>query len=227
YAGQTGVDFLAVSIGTVHGRLKGEPQLDFERLARINKALGIPLVIHGGTGLSDGQFQRLIENGVAKINYYTALSDAAADAVRADAADSERGYTGLLRGVREAVAAETIRCIRLWGSAGRADDVLRQCRPWRSVEHLIVYNVEGLDEAGVERMMAEGRRVLSAIPGVRRVFTGEAVREGAEYRYSWLVRFASREVIDSYREHPAHKAFADEQFRPYAAGRISIDFERR
>lgn len=77
---QTGVDCLAVSVGTVHGRLRGRPRLDFERLARINSALGIPLVIHGGTGLEDGEFRRLIENGVAKINYYTALSDAAAAA---------------------------------------------------------------------------------------------------------------------------------------------------
>ena len=53
YVEQTGVDFLAVSIGTVHGRMRGTPRLDFERLAQINAALKIPLVIHGGTGLSD------------------------------------------------------------------------------------------------------------------------------------------------------------------------------
>jgi len=71
YVERTGVDFLAVSVGTVHGRMKGEPQLDFERLGDIDRALRIPLVIHGGTGLGDDQFRRLIENGVAKINYYT------------------------------------------------------------------------------------------------------------------------------------------------------------
>jgi fructose-bisphosphate aldolase (EC 4.1.2.13) len=74
YVDGSGVDFLAVSIGTVHGRMRGAPQLDFERLAAINAALGIPLVIHGGTGLSDAQFRALIERGVSKINYYTALS---------------------------------------------------------------------------------------------------------------------------------------------------------
>jgi len=227
YAQRTGVDFLAVSIGTVHGRLKGRPRLDFQRLGRINEALGIPLVIHGGTGLSDEQFRRLIANGVSKINYYTALSDAAAKAVRANAKDDASGYTGLLRGVREAVAEETARCMRLWGSAGRAAEVLMQCRPWQPVEHVIIYNVQGLDDEGVEQMMAEGRRVLAAIPGVRRVFTGEAVKDGAAYRFSWQVRFASREVIDSYREDPVHEAFADGWFRPYAAERIGIDFEGR
>ena len=67
YLDETGVDFLAVSIGTVHGRMKGEPKLDFDRLAEINKALGIPLVIHGGTGLSDDQFRQLIANEIQVI----------------------------------------------------------------------------------------------------------------------------------------------------------------
>ncbi len=53
YVAQTGIDFLAVSIGTVHGRMQGEPKLDFQRLQKINEKLGIPLVIHGGTGLSE------------------------------------------------------------------------------------------------------------------------------------------------------------------------------
>jgi fructose-bisphosphate aldolase class II len=48
--------------------MRGEPQLDFDRLGQINGALGIPLVIHGGTGLSDAQFRRLIDRGVTKVN---------------------------------------------------------------------------------------------------------------------------------------------------------------
>lgn len=79
YVERTRVDCLAVSIGTVHGRLRGRPKLDFEQLMRINDAVKLPLVIHGGTGLSDEQFHRLIAHGVTKINYYTALSDAAAE----------------------------------------------------------------------------------------------------------------------------------------------------
>jgi len=89
YVAETGVDFLAVSIGTtigtVHGRMQGKPKLDFQRLQQINETLAIPLVIHGGTGLSDEQFQQLIANGVTKINYYTALSDAAAKQIRENA----------------------------------------------------------------------------------------------------------------------------------------------
>ena len=222
---QTGVDFLAVSIGTVHGRMQGEPRLDFERLQAINDALGIPLVIHGGTGLSDEQFRRLIERGVAKINYYTALADAAGSRIAANLDVGARGYTGLVQGIREAIAEEVERCIRLWGSAGRAAAVLQASEPWLPVEHLIVYSVKGLDEAGVEAMMREGRRVLRAIPGVLAVDTGRAVREDAAFRYCWRIRFCHPAVIDSYREHPEHVQFADRLFRPVAGERISIDYQ--
>lgn len=225
YVQRTGVDFLAVSVGTVHGRLRGEPRLDLERLAAINEQLGMPLVIHGGTGLGDAQFRALIERGVAKINYYTALADAAAASLRARAAAEPRaGYTELMQDVRAVITAEVERCIELWGAAGRADAVLAAARPWREVEHLIVYNVTDAARDRVPDIMREGRAVLGAIPGVRRVFTGEAVTPDAKYRHCWLVRFASEAVIPAYRDHPAHRAFADGWFRPIAGDRISIDY---
>jgi len=64
YVERTGVDFLAIAIGTMHGDVKGKPKLDYQRLKQINEKLAIPLVIHGGTGLSDDQYRRLIANGV-------------------------------------------------------------------------------------------------------------------------------------------------------------------
>jgi len=226
YVEQTGVDCLAVSIGTVHGRMRGRPVLDFDRLAQINESLGIPLVINGGTDLSDDQYHRLIENGVTKINYFTALSDSAASAIRAAAArDAGGGYTRLLEGVRSAIQAEVERMNRLFGSAGQAEGVLASARLWHPVAHLILYNTSGVDEAGVNAMMARGREVLSGIPGVRRVATGRAVKTDAQYRYCWMIEFASEKVIDSYRDHADHVAFADGLFRPIAANRLSIDYE--
>jgi fructose-bisphosphate aldolase class II len=196
-----------------------------ERLKRINEALRIPLVIHGGTGLSDDQFHKLITHGVAKINYYTALADAAAAAIRANVrANAKGGYTALTKGVKDAIRAEVERCLRLWGSAGRAAEVIMQCQPWRAVEHVIVWNVEGADAAEVETVMARGREVLATIPGVRRVFTGWAVQSRAAYKFCWLVQLAHARVIDSYRDHPDHVAFADGLFRPIAGNRITIDF---
>lgn len=223
YVRETGVDFLAVSVGTVHGRFRGTPQLDFERLAAIDAKLRIPLVIHGGTGLGDEQFRELIRRGVAKINYYTALEEAASAAARQAMADEGR-YAHLFHRVSAAVAAESERCMRLWGSAGRASEVLSRCPAWEPVEHVITYNVEGDAQGEVEAMMAEGRRVLSAIPGVRAVETGEAVQANARFRYVWLVRFAHPAVIDSYRDHPLHVAYADRHFRPNAPDRLSSDY---
>jgi fructose-bisphosphate aldolase class II len=92
------------------------------------------------------------------------------------------------------------------------------------VEHVILYDVAGLDAAGVRDMMTEGRRVLGEIPGVRRVFIGDAVKSGVDYPHCWLVRFTDAAVIQSYRDHPAHQAFADKRFRPFAGNRISIDY---
>jgi fructose-bisphosphate aldolase class II len=225
YVEQTGVDFLAVSIGTVHGRMQGEPSLDFERLQQINQVLGIPLVIHGGTGLNDAQFRQLISCGVSKINYYTALADSAGARIRENANNDQRGgYTRLTKGVKQAISAEVERCIRLWGSADRATALLASCAPWSAVEHLIIYNVKGIDENKVDALMSEGRRILSTIPGVREVITGRAVKQDASYRYTWLVRFCHPAVIDSYRDHPNHQAFANQHFRPVAGDRVSIDY---
>jgi len=225
YVERTGVNFLAVSIGTVHGRMRGTPNLDFDRLSRINAALDIPLVIHGGTGLTDEQYRPLIENGVAKINYYTALSDAAAAHMRENAArDARSGYTGLMKGVRRAIQDEVERMIRIFGSTGRADVVLAESRAFEPVEHVIVYNVTGISDKQVETIMAHGRDVLAKIPGVRRVVTGWALTDNPKYRFSWLIEFVHEKVIDSYRNHPDHVHFANELFRPVAGDRVSIDF---
>lgn len=227
YVEQTGVDFLAVSIGTVHGRMRGQPLLDFERLKQINVKLGIPLVIHGGTGLSDDQFRQLIANGVTKINYYTALADAAGAKMRSNVAANDRcGYTGIVHGIQAAIRTEVERCIKLWGSAGRADDVLAKSTTWQPVHHTIIYNVENIDDTKVKEIMAHGQKVLSNIPGVRRVITGTATQERATYRFCWLIEFVHPNVIDSYRDHPAHREFADQIFRPIAGDRISIDFKQ-
>lgn len=225
YVEQTGVDFLAVSIGTVHGRMRGTARLDFERLAQINAALKIPLVIHGGTGLSDDQYRRLIENGTAKINYYTALADAATASIRVHAErDARAGYTGLVRGVRAAIQTEVERMIDLFGSSGRGDDCLKAARPWQEVAHVIGFNVQGCTPEQTAELLRRGRTDLATIPGVRRVATGEAATDEARYRHLWLIEFAHPQVIASYRDHPLHRTFADRHFRPVAADRLSIDY---
>ena len=110
------------------------------------------------------------------------------------------------------------------GATGQGRAVLNSCQPWRPVEHLIVYNTTTDDGASLE-LAAEGRRVLNRIPGVRATWSGQAVTADAGYRWCWLIRFAHPAVIDSYREHPHHVAYADKHFRPVAGDRISIDYE--
>jgi len=71
---ETGVDALAIAIGNVHGFYKGEPNLDFERLSQIKNAVSIPLVLHGGSGISDDDFRKAVSLGICKINFYTEMS---------------------------------------------------------------------------------------------------------------------------------------------------------
>ena len=222
----TGVDFLSISVATLRDRTSGGTALGFDRLAELNRALGIPLAVHDATGLSDAEVRHLIGNGVARIDDHGALGEAAGRHIRANAvAAANDGYMDLVSGTAEAVRTAAIRRINLWGGAGRAEAVRAQCRPSRTVEHVIFYNMDGLDAPGVADLMRDGRRILSAIPGVRRVFTGHAVHDDVNYRHCWLVRFAGTDVIDNYRDHPAHRRFADERYRPFAGRRISVDFE--
>jgi len=224
---RTGVDFLSVSIGTIQGRVKGRTKLDFQRLKQIHQAVNIPLVLHGGSGLDEDQFRRLTLLGVAKINYFTALSDIAAQTLRGEIKKNRHSsFVDMKKGVKAAVGNEVERCMRLWGSAGRAAEVASQCQSWLPVEHMVIYNVEGVTREDAEAMMAEGRRVLGAIPGVRQVFTGAAIKESAGYQYCWLVRLVHPAVIESYRMHPDHMAFADKLFRPLTPGRISVDYQQ-
>lgn len=126
--------------------------------------------------------------------------------------------------VAQAAAAHLRRVFTESGASGQGRSALTTCKPWRPVEHLIVYNTT-CDEAASERLAAEGRRILDRIPGVRATWSGCSVNTDASYRWCWLIRFAHPAVIDSYREHPDHVAYADNHFRPSAGDRISIDFE--
>ena len=73
YVSRTGIDSLAVAIGTAHGLYKSEPKLDFERLSEIGKKVRIPLVLHGASGVSVEDVRRCIGLGIAKVNIATEL----------------------------------------------------------------------------------------------------------------------------------------------------------
>lgn len=79
---RTGVDCLAVAFGTTHGVYLTEPRLDLDRVLRIQQAANIPLVMHGGSGVSDADYRVAIENGICKINYYTYMNMAGGEALK-------------------------------------------------------------------------------------------------------------------------------------------------
>lgn len=212
----TGVDFLAVSIGTVHGRMGGKPKLDYQRLRQIDDALQIPLVLHGSSGLSDDQFRRLIANGIAKVNYFTAITDRAAGMLRDNARDSDDDYLKLFSGVREGVEQDADRLMRVWGSAGRAAEVQEQCESWQGVDYVLKFNLPGVDDEDQMMIARRGYKILSQIPGVREVIVGESMNGDLSQQYCWQLRLASSEVIDSLKKHQEYLNFTRRYLRDEA-----------
>ena len=117
FLARTGADFLAVSIGTQHGVYKAEPHLDIPRLHEIRAAVDAPLVLHGGSGLSDDDFRNTISGGIAKVNVYT---DIILAGKRALAEHPEASYPDSIVHAREAMKEATVKKLRVFGSAGKA-----------------------------------------------------------------------------------------------------------
>lgn len=92
FVADTGIDALAASVGTVHGFYKAEPRLDFERIAQLREACGVPLVMHGGSGLSREDTRRAIAAGIRKINYFSYMSNAGVRAVEQLIAEQHPKY---------------------------------------------------------------------------------------------------------------------------------------
>jgi len=119
---KTGIDCLAPALGSVHGPYKGEPNLGFKEMEEIGAATGLPLVLHGGTGIPTKDITRAISLGTAKINVNTENQIASAKAVRdtlnndADVYDP-RKYLGP---AREAIKATVQGKIREFGTSGKA-----------------------------------------------------------------------------------------------------------
>ncbi len=72
----TGIDALACAFGTAHGMYKEQPKLDFPRVEKLYSMLSVPLVMHGGSGVSEDSYRRLIKGGIRKINYYSYMAKA-------------------------------------------------------------------------------------------------------------------------------------------------------
>lgn len=123
YVEQSGVDAAAIAVGTAHGHYKGEPKLDFQRLDEIRKAVDAPLVLHGGSGVSDDDFREAVRLGISKVNIYTHLADAALDAVRNQLKDTElKHFFQLQYASGQAIKDVVEHYMDVFGSSGKAPD---------------------------------------------------------------------------------------------------------
>lgn len=119
FAEQSGCDALAVAIGTAHGVYKEKPVLSIDVLKEISASCPVPLVLHGGSGLSDEDFRCVIANGISKVNIFTHNNLTAARAAHA-AFTEATGAFELMTTVSAAVQKETMHLMRVFGSDGRA-----------------------------------------------------------------------------------------------------------
>ena len=117
---KTGVDALAVAVGTAHGAYKLPPKLDFDRIRAIKEQAKVPLVLHGGSGLTDEDFRQAIRAGISKINIFTDINVAAVRGARQHFVSDDKGLTELIPAAVEAVERETAKKMELFGSCGRA-----------------------------------------------------------------------------------------------------------
>jgi fructose-bisphosphate aldolase, class II len=125
---QTGTDALAVSVGTIHGAFSGQEYLRFELLSELEKTLPqLPLVLHGASGISDKHLSRAAQTHVCKVNVDTELRLAFDRAVRAYCETSQEQIDPrmMLGPAREAVLAVVEEKIRLFGAAGKAQNLVR------------------------------------------------------------------------------------------------------
>jgi len=119
FVARTGTDALAVCIGNIHGRYSSEPRLDFDRLLAIRRAVSVPIVLHGASGLPEGMVSRAVELGVCKLNVNTELREAYLGALKDHLADSP-DLIGLMRSAIEAMQIVVCAKLQLSGSAGKA-----------------------------------------------------------------------------------------------------------
>jgi len=119
---RTGIDFLAPALGSVHGEYKGEPKLGFKEMEEIGNLTGLPLVLHGGTGIPTKDIQQAVSLGTAKINVNTENQIASARVVREVLAANPKAFDPrkYLGPARDAIKETVIGKIREFGSSNKA-----------------------------------------------------------------------------------------------------------
>ena len=121
FVDRTGVDALAIAVGNAHGAYKLPPKLDFERIRTIANTVDVPLVLHGGSGLTDNDFKIAIQEGISKVNIFTDINVAAVEAEFKKFQSMDKGLIDLIPAAVEAVKQESMKKMQLFSSDGKAD----------------------------------------------------------------------------------------------------------
>ncbi|WP_018751953.1 class II fructose-bisphosphate aldolase [Paenibacillus sanguinis] len=121
----TDIDALAVAYGTAHGVYLKEPVLDFDRLKLIKDITGMPLVMHGGSGLDEAAYVKSIQCGIRKLNYYSNMAYEVANTIQSKLTvnrtqNKKNYYHDISKWAMEAIQADIERTMRIFGSAGKA-----------------------------------------------------------------------------------------------------------
>ena len=117
---RTGVDSLAIAVGNAHGDYKFPPKLDFDRIETIAERTQLPLVLHGGSGLADGDFREAIRRGICKVNIFTDIDKAGKRGVERGIAAGEKTMMGLIPYEIEEMKKVVREKMGLFSSVGKA-----------------------------------------------------------------------------------------------------------
>lgn len=120
YVRRTGIDSLAVAVGNAHGDYKFPPKLDFDRIETITARTGIPLVLHGGSGLADSDFRTAVQKGVCKVNIFTDIDKAGKAGIEEGLAAGAASMMALIPYEIEAMKRVVRNKMELFGSVGKA-----------------------------------------------------------------------------------------------------------
>lgn len=225
FLSKTEADFLSLSIPCNRAAGKEKPKLEWRRLKEIGVACGLPLAIEVRDALTEDQYHKLISMGIAKISEPMVVANAIETASREAGRAGRKDYAAFLTHAREALQEAVERCLRAWGAAGRAAEVMAQCQPWLNVERLVLVSLRAQDEARQRAVLLEGQDCLSRVPGVRGVELGSALDLDSRYQYCWRIRLTHPRVAEGLQHDGGYVDCLEGMLRTVAADSIRGDFQ--
>lgn len=183
---------LAVSVGNQHGLATKAPKIDFARLKRIHQDTECPLVIHGGSGLTEDQCVRLTRKGVAKINFFSDLAK-----IIVEQRKKAKDYFSAAESMQTVLVEQVSAIMRLVGSAGRAAEILQQCRLWPTRQ--LIISAQFLSwtneiEQNLQPIFDNLQQLLPSIQSVH-LFVEHSDTELFNTRVEWLLQLNQAETL--------------------------------